>query len=51
MLMFVSGVLFTIGSIVYGKGMYELGRIEERKENRKKILTDIYNEVFKKTKD
>jgi len=37
MLSFIGGIMFTVGSLAFGKGMYELGRIKQRSENRKEL--------------
>ena len=55
---FVDGVTFTVGMALFGKGMYELGKLKERKEDAKRwnimrikleVLSDIINSKTEET--
>lgn len=54
---FLSGVLFTVGMAMFGKSMYKLGRLDEKREDLKlwksliKELKQIEKEAKKKEKE
>lgn len=53
---FTKGVLFTISMAMFGKGMYGLGRLDERKEQAKDwktILVKLYEieDILDKSED
>ena len=55
---FVGGITFTVGMALFGKSMYELGKLKERKENAKRwdimrikleVLSDIIKSKMEET--
>lgn len=49
---FIDGITFTVGMALFGKSMYELGKLKEQKEdvkrwNEMKIKLEILSDIIK----
>lgn len=49
---FISGVTFTVGMALFGKSMYELGKLKEQKEDAKRwnemrIKLEVLQDIIK----